>query len=332
MSFEDSDLEAKLAHLRFQLKDILIATNDFAEEKLIKRGGSADVYQGLLVRSNVSINVVIWRFHPLSPPQEEFFMLEIHRLSRLQHINTASVVGFCKEDRERMVVMEHVVNGSLDQYLEDPTLTWSQRLRICLGAAHAYDYFTESAGISDQYGYIRRKDDVYSLGWIFFEVLSGRKLTNNDVYHLLTKTHDREQLDDMIAPYLRKQMHTDSLSIFKKIAGKCLTDLGKSRENREEILRELKEALALQQKHENHVRTFSVKKIFMIYIARITLISRTIKTNMNTKKINSPTVTQNQNTDSHPITTQKPKHPQLPKKKKKKKTCAARVLLFVLFF
>ncbi|KAI3805392.1 hypothetical protein L1987_27735 [Smallanthus sonchifolius] len=59
-----SSLDAELAPLRIPLEDIVIATKDFAEENLLKRGGKADVYKGVLLLrwSKLEIDDVIWKY------------------------------------------------------------------------------------------------------------------------------------------------------------------------------------------------------------------------------------------------------------------------------
>ncbi|PWA56266.1 jacalin-like lectin domain-containing protein [Artemisia annua] len=66
--------------------------------------------------------------------------MEIFMLSSYKHDNLVSLIGFCDQDGEKILVYEEEVRGSLDNYLASPDLTWEQRLRICLGAARGLDY------------------------------------------------------------------------------------------------------------------------------------------------------------------------------------------------
>ncbi|KAK1437470.1 hypothetical protein QVD17_03261 [Tagetes erecta] len=105
--------------------------------------------------------------------------------------------------------MEHVVNGSFDKYLSDPTiLTWSQRLHICFGAALAMQYWNDDIdGIglfTKGFKILLNKDweakvlfvtgarpwyetKNATLGWILLEVLYGRKVTIDDVNQYVAK-------------------------------------------------------------------------------------------------------------------------------------------------
>ncbi|KAL7596054.1 hypothetical protein Lser_V15G29986 [Lactuca serriola] len=67
-------------------------------------------------------------------------------LSRYRHENLISLLGFCDEDGEKILVYEHASHGSLDLQLSRPTLTWRQRLKICLGAAMGLSYLHDPKG------------------------------------------------------------------------------------------------------------------------------------------------------------------------------------------
>ncbi|XP_076948910.1 putative serine/threonine-protein kinase PBL22 isoform X2 [Bidens hawaiensis] len=57
-------------------------------------------------------------------------------LSKYKHENLVSLVHFCIEGDDMILVYEYASRGSLDRYLIDAsTLSWIQRLKICVGAA-----------------------------------------------------------------------------------------------------------------------------------------------------------------------------------------------------
>nr|GEX52821.1 ribonuclease H-like domain, reverse transcriptase, RNA-dependent DNA polymerase [Tanacetum cinerariifolium] len=69
-------------------------------------------------------------------PQE----LWLNKLS-LKHKNLASIVGFCDENNEKIIIKKRQSRGSLGNYIEDPfVLTWVKRLEICVDLAHALSY------------------------------------------------------------------------------------------------------------------------------------------------------------------------------------------------
>ncbi|CAI9275457.1 unnamed protein product [Lactuca saligna] len=61
-------------------------------------------------------------------------------LSRYRHKNLVSLLGFCDEGDEKILVYEYEFNGSLEKYLSSNSLTWGQRLKICIGAARGLEY------------------------------------------------------------------------------------------------------------------------------------------------------------------------------------------------
>ncbi|GJZ77951.1 receptor-like protein kinase HERK 1, partial [Tanacetum coccineum] len=67
-------------------------------------------------------------------------------LSRYRHKNLVSLIGFCDEDDEKILVYEYEFNGSLEKYLSSEELTWSQRLKICIGAARGLEYLHNPLG------------------------------------------------------------------------------------------------------------------------------------------------------------------------------------------
>ncbi|PWA38251.1 serine-threonine/tyrosine-protein kinase catalytic domain-containing protein [Artemisia annua] len=80
------------------------------------------------------------------------FLTEIQLLSGQQHPNLISLVGYCDEGREKSIVYEYAERGSLDQYIRrtrkttSTTLTWLQRLKICVDAARGLDHLHNHVG------------------------------------------------------------------------------------------------------------------------------------------------------------------------------------------
>ncbi|KAJ0613316.1 putative protein kinase RLK-Pelle-CR4L family [Helianthus annuus] len=129
----------QLDRFKLQLKDIVEATNNFADEYLIRKGGFGKIYRGNLVLSGKPTNIVARRLH-YDYGQDDFeFWNEISMLARLKHHNNlVSFIGYIDEAEEKIIINEYEVNGSLDEHLED--LTWTQRLEICVDVARALSY------------------------------------------------------------------------------------------------------------------------------------------------------------------------------------------------
>ncbi|KAJ9548844.1 hypothetical protein OSB04_021387 [Centaurea solstitialis] len=136
----------KVEHLRIPLEKIREATNNFDQKHFIAKGGFGSVYKGELSWSNSSITVAVKRLDPTSDQGDQEFLMEITMLSSYRHKNLVSLVGFCDEDKEKVLVYMHESRGSLDIYIHDPNLTWKQRLKISIGAARGLNYLHDEVG------------------------------------------------------------------------------------------------------------------------------------------------------------------------------------------
>ncbi|CAI9304399.1 unnamed protein product [Lactuca saligna] len=133
-------------HLKIQLEEIKSATNNFDDNKVIGKGGFGKVYKGVLSHSKVAFKRLD-RKHGQGNPE---FLKEILTLSRYTHENLISLLGFCDEDDEKILVYEHAFHGSLDRHLSSTSLTWWKRLKICLTAAKGLCYLHDPNGEEPQ--------------------------------------------------------------------------------------------------------------------------------------------------------------------------------------
>ncbi|GKD40774.1 kinase-like domain, phloem protein 2-like protein [Tanacetum coccineum] len=140
-----------LAHLKIPLEDILSATNNFDEENNVEEADFGDQYEGQLLWSGESISILARRYNKEWSEREQEFWMEISMLSTLKHKNLVSLVGFCDENDEKIIIIKDESRGSLNNYLCYPMLlTWVRRLEICDGLAHtlSYIHYDESCDFS----------------------------------------------------------------------------------------------------------------------------------------------------------------------------------------
>ncbi|KAM0070279.1 putative protein kinase RLK-Pelle-CrRLK1L-1 family [Helianthus debilis subsp. tardiflorus] len=130
----------KFQHLKIQLEEITTATNNFNQENYIGVGGFGKVYKGQVSHSKGRSLAAIKRLDPRHGQGTTEFLKEITMLSNYKHENVISLLGFCCEGGEMILVYELASRGSLDHYLKSPHLTWRQRLKICLDAAKGLSY------------------------------------------------------------------------------------------------------------------------------------------------------------------------------------------------
>ncbi|XP_024190813.1 probable LRR receptor-like serine/threonine-protein kinase At1g06840 [Rosa chinensis] len=129
----------------FTFKEMTLATRNFDSATQLGRGGYGKVYKGILSDNTA---VAIKRAEAGSLQGEREFLTEIELLSRLHHRNLVSLVGYCEEEREQMLVYEFMPNGTLRDWLSDKTkgsLDFSMRLRIALGSAKGILYLHTEA-------------------------------------------------------------------------------------------------------------------------------------------------------------------------------------------
>ncbi|GKC46724.1 kinase-like domain, phloem protein 2-like protein [Tanacetum coccineum] len=92
-----------------------------------------------MLHSGQFIDIVARGIYPKYQKEEsKKFRTEKSMLSSLDHTNLVSVIGY--SDKYMFTVYKKEANGSLNKYLSDQTLTWMQRLKICLGIANALSY------------------------------------------------------------------------------------------------------------------------------------------------------------------------------------------------
>ncbi|PWA80665.1 protein kinase-like domain, Phloem protein 2-like protein [Artemisia annua] len=129
------------AHLRIPLADVLSATNNFYDKNLVREDGSEKDYNGILFWSGELIKIHVRRLNKDRFDGEQQFWNEVSILSSLKHKNLVSLVGFCDDNDENIIIIRCDNRGSLSNYLSEPMwLRWIRRLEISVGIAQALSY------------------------------------------------------------------------------------------------------------------------------------------------------------------------------------------------
>ncbi|KAA8531641.1 hypothetical protein F0562_006642 [Nyssa sinensis] len=134
--------------LKITFSEILYATKNFDTKLMIGEGGFGKVYKGTL-RSGMKVAVKRSEAgHGQGLPE---FQTEIMILSRIRQRHLVSLVGYCDERSEMIIVYEFMEKGSLRDHLYNSRgdseksssrseLSWNQRLEICIGASKGLHY------------------------------------------------------------------------------------------------------------------------------------------------------------------------------------------------
>ncbi|XP_074581709.1 putative LRR receptor-like serine/threonine-protein kinase At1g06840 [Curcuma longa] len=129
----------------FTFEEMVLATKNFCKSTQVGQGGYGKVYKGTLDDGR---SVAIKRALEGSLQGSKEFLTEIEFLSRLHHRNLVSLVGYCDEQNEQMLVYEFMCNGTLRDHLSEKqkeSLSFPKRLHIALGSARGILYLHNEA-------------------------------------------------------------------------------------------------------------------------------------------------------------------------------------------
>ncbi|MFS8026605.1 putative protein kinase RLK-Pelle-LRR-I-1 family [Helianthus anomalus] len=289
------------APLKFPLEDIKLVTKNFDEKNFIGEGFLGKIYEGQLSLFGELTDVAVRRLDNSLRLQEILFDKEISILTRHQHPNIVSIVGYSYENDEMLIISKRVANGSLSRHLTSPALTWMQRLQISIGAVRALSYLHKhsiihhninsdsilldenwEAKISgfefsmsiptgsldlvyEKLGIRTYKSDVFSIGIVLFELLCGREA-------FISKEDNSFQAPLAIFHYenrtLKNLVDPDLFKQMDQLSFNIFSKVAykclvdqKAPPRMNEVQERLEKALRVQQMHENNLKSLEYMRI-----------------------------------------------------------------------
>lgn len=291
----------------FTLKELTHATNKFDITTKVGEGGYGSVYKGILSDETF---VAVKRAGENSLQGQKEFLTEIELLSRLHHRNLVSLVGYCNEEGEQMLVYEFMPNGTLREWISGKSkkckegLSFFMRLRIAMGASKGILYLHTEANppiyhrdikasnilldskftakvadfglsrlipYSDEEGAVPKyvstvvkgtpgyldpeymmthkltdKSDVYSLGIVFLELLTGMHPISRgkNIVREVNLACQAGLIDSIIDDRMG-EYPSECLDKFLALALSCCHDHPEERPSMLDVVRELEDIIAL---------------------------------------------------------------------------------------
>ncbi|GJV52622.1 receptor-like protein kinase FERONIA [Tanacetum coccineum] len=214
---------------RFTIAEIQSATNNFDDELVIGQGGFGKVYKGQISIEDYSHFVAIKRLDSMSNQGAAEFKAEIEMLSKLRHCNLVSLIGYCDDNKEMILV---------------------------------YVYMPRTFGYLDpEYFYTRkltRKTDVYAFGVLLFELLSGMLAVDErlgeehcSLARWAQKCVKERKFDQIVDSTITGTIASKCLRGFAEIVNRCLIRDFEKRPSMTQVVAKLQDLLELQEKCDN---------------------------------------------------------------------------------
>ncbi|KAK3022747.1 hypothetical protein RJ639_045612, partial [Escallonia herrerae] len=126
----------------FSYEELVAATDNFNPDKLIGKGGHAEVYKGCLSNGQIVAVKKITKKEKNDEDRVGDFLSELGIIAHINHPNAAKLIGFSSDGGCLHLVLQFAPHGSLLTLLHGSpeSLEWKIRFKVAVGVAEGLQY------------------------------------------------------------------------------------------------------------------------------------------------------------------------------------------------
>ncbi|OAY54585.1 hypothetical protein MANES_03G086600v8 [Manihot esculenta] len=138
--------------IAFTYDELKVITENFRQDRLLGGGGFGSVYEGFInedLREGLQPLPVAVKVHDgdNSHQGHREWLAEVIFLGQLSHPNLVKLIGYCCEDKHRVLIYEYMARGSVENNLFSRVLLplpWHIRMKIAFEAAKGLAYLHDA--------------------------------------------------------------------------------------------------------------------------------------------------------------------------------------------